>query len=512
MKTIDDGMDAQPVDLRRRRVLTAVAAASCASVAGTLGALGAPSAAVAASGAQPAASLFSAQSLWNARPVNPRLGGTSIPADRNRAYLEQGAFGSRVFDGLSTDAAMTIAGATGNDGVWVSDELRKRPVVIPHFPAATLPATGSDGHCEIHDRTTNLIHSLYGLKYDTAARTWRAKKYTVTDAAGTGWGTPERPDGPRAAGVSTAGGLLRIHEAETLRVAHALAVALDASGLRSGPVYPATLEDRDGLTRYRGPIRLGTLLMLPHDFDESTLTMPHARAIAATLKTYGARVVDQTVGTFAIYGEIGSDWSQSTGTGGKWVASWQADLTRIRDTLREVAAADGWLDANGNAFEPRPWAEMNLLSMRGPWAVTGGASPATAPAAVAQAQAGFDTVRGMFVLPAGDRPLAYRKLLYLRDDATPGGWFRWQDAMRWYVNPAPRATYRIAASGFGEVAASVEIRTRDGAKSLVATRQLAIGESDQLRVPDDGAQLTAIHVSKPAGAAAGIRLDFVRVA
>lgn len=444
---------------------------------------------------------FSAQSLWNARPLRPVLGSIGIPAANNRAYLEQGRFSSRVFAASQSDPMVKIAGAQDSRGVWVADELRHREVEIPHFPADTQPATGSDGHCEIHDPESGLIHSLYGMKYDAGAQLWRAKKYTVVSAAGSGWGSPERPDGPRAAGVSTAGGLLRIHEAMSLEVSHALAVAADASALRSGPLFPATLQDRDGEKRYAGPLAMGTLLMLPQDFDEAGLAYPHARAIALALKKYGARLVDQTVGTFAFYGEIGSQWSQSRNAFGVWSTEWQRDLTQIRDALRAVVSADGWIDASGARFTPPAWSDMNLLSMRGPW---------TLPNGTAAPDCTFDTVSRMLLLPACEQPLTIRKLIYPRDDATSAAWFKWQDAMRWYVNPQAASTYRIAAYGTGECAASFEIRTGDGSQHLSSTRSLAPSEKDEIAIPRDGAPLCVVHVLKPPGPPAAIRLEVLK--
>ncbi|SOF00028.1 hypothetical protein SAMN05446635_8081 [Burkholderia sp. OK233] len=444
---------------------------------------------------------FSPRSLWNARPLNPVLGNTAIPATINRAYLEHGPFSSRVFEATSSDPAISIAGAQDAHGPWVSDELRHRNVVIPHFPADTKPATGTDGHCEIHDRVSGLIHSLYGMKYDANARMWRAKKYAVVQAGGSGWGSPERPDGPRAAGVSTAGGMLRIHEAELFELSHAIAVAADANVLRSGPMFPATLEDRDGGMRYTGPFAMGTLLMLPRDFDEASLAFPHARAIARTLKTFGARLVDQTVGTFAFYGEIGSAWSQSRNGTGAWNGGWETDLTRIRDALRPVMSVEGWLDANGARFAPTAWSDMNLLSMRGPWTFANGTG---------RPDCEFDTASGLLMLPACDQPLLCRKLLYLRDDASPAGWFKWQDAMRWYTNPQAGSVYRIIASGTGECEASFEIRTGDGAQRLGATRSLRPSETDLISIPRDGAPLCVVHVLKHPGPAAAIRLEVLK--
>jgi hypothetical protein len=266
-------------------------------------------------------------------------------------------------------------------------------------------------------------------------------------------------------------------------------------------MFPATLEDSDGGKRYTGQFAMGTLLMLPTDFDELNLAFPHARAIARTLKTFGARLVDQTVGTFAFYGEIGGAWSQSRNRAGAWESRWETDLTRIRDALRPVISVGGWLDANGVRFVPKAWSDINLLSMRGPWTLANGSDGADCE---------FDTVSGLLILPACDRPLIFRKLLYLREDALPAGWFKWESAMRWYTNPQAGSVYRIVASGAGECEASFEIRTRDAARSLTATRSLRPGEVDSITVPADGSPLCAVHVLKLPGPAAAIRLEVLK--
>jgi hypothetical protein len=499
LRVFDRSGDVQ-TNMVRRRVATSIA------IAPIVGGFASLSSVVAHAQTQPKSvdlfeRPFSPQSLWNARPLSPVLGSTAIPATNNRAYLEQGQFSSRVFDATPSDPAVSIAGAQDARGPWVADELRNRNVVIPHFPADTQPATGTDGHCEIHDRVSGLIHSLYGMKYDADARTWRAKKYTVVEAGGSGWGSPERPDGPRAAGVSTAGGLLRIHEAESFELSHAIAVAADANVLRSGPIFPATLEDRDGGRRYTGPFAMGTLLMLPHDFDEAGLAFPHARAECLQRARNGARLVDQTVGTFAFYGEVGGAWSQSRKGIGVWDSDWATDLTRIRDALRPVISVEGWLDANGARFSPNAWSDMNLLSMRGPWTFANGSGGPDCE---------FDTVSGLLTLPACDQPLVCRKLLYLREDTLPAGWFKWQNAKRWYTNPQAGSVYRVTASGTGECEASFEIRTGDGARSLASTRSLRPGEADWITVPRDGAPLSVVHVLKHPGPAAAIRLEVLK--
>jgi hypothetical protein len=424
------------------------------------------------------------------------LGFDPIPAANNKAYLNQDKYSTRVFNAKITDESVVIYGRDNQSGPWVSDEVRHRNVLISHFPTNTVPASGTDGHCEIVDPASGLLHSFFRLIFDTKTRVWQATKYTAAALDDSGWGTPSAPDGPRAAGVSTAGGLLRIHEVGLETLSHVLAIGTHANVFRSGPQFPATLQDRNGPASYSGDFPMGTLFMLPGEFHVESLTWPNARTIAHTLKSFGARLVDQTVGTFAFYGEIGGGWSQAAEQG-RWQSSWERDLVRIRDGLRAVTSVSGWLDANGERFTPTPWEKMNLLSMRGPWVLHGG---------IELSGSGFETTEKMFLFPESTAPVAYRKTIYWRDDHSQEPWFQWMDG-RWYTNPQPGATYRLRAKGFGDANGSLAIRPKERSKHTVLVDALYPGQASIFRSPPDEWSETEILVWKQAGPPAGIRLE-----
>jgi len=108
--------------------------------------------------------------------------------------------------------------------------------------------------------------------------------------------------------------------------------------------------------------------MLPQDFDTSVIKDATLRKVANTLKVYGAYVVDMNYGTpFVIYVEIGS--GLKIGKGG-WNYKLGQELHLVRENLRMVKAAGGWLDDNGQPFTPNK--NLNLLSMRGPWVASNG--------------------------------------------------------------------------------------------------------------------------------------------
>ena len=441
--------------------------------------------------------LFNSQSLWNARPIDPVLGTATIPQSDNVPYLEQGKYSTKLFRATASDGPVTVRGLNDVSGIWVSDELRTRPVVVPHLPDNVVPATGVDGHCEILDETTGIIHSFYQLSFDKKSKVWKAGKYTVSSVRGTGWGSPAHPDGPRASGTPSNSGILRAHEIESAILPHAIAISAHANVLKSGPAYPATLQDLAGLREYSGAFPMGTLFMLPSDFDPDKLSWPNARAIARTLKVYGGRLIDVTSKTFAFTGEIGGQWSQAVDRNNAWQSSWAWDLALIRDQLRPVISTSGWLDAEGAAFTPVPWEHMNLLSMRGPWMMQQGGPD--------EQVSGFDTISDLFLFPETQRSIAYEKAVRSRDKSGNNPWFQWMEGC-WYINPQPGQQYRVKAAGFGHATGGLEIRSRDGGDALASVSDLKIGEEAGITWPERPST-TKVSVRARPGPPSGIRLE-----
>jgi hypothetical protein len=434
---------------------------------------------------------YNSQSLWNAHPLAPVLGTATIPTN-NKAYLESSEqWGSKLFRATAADGSLVIQGRSNPKGVWVADEIQNRNVLLPHCPENVVPASGSDGHCEILDEVTGLIHSFYRLIFDADSKVWRADQYTVTRAGGTGWGSPECPDGPRASGTPSTSGLLRAHEIGSDIVNHALAVVAPANVFRSGPTFPATMEDRGGFSHYSGNFPMGTLFMLPPDFEADQLNWPNSRAIARTLKVFGARLVDQTNDTFGFSGERGSAWSQWVGLNNVWHPSWPQDLAKIRDSLRPVVSTSKWLDADGNEFSPVPWEKMNLLSMRGPW---------IKQERLNNGEGSYETTSNSFLFSELSTPLTYRKMIQLRNDKEKEPWFQWMGGT-WYLNPLANREYRLKAEGFGDATVALELRSSDG----LSTSELKAGQEAKITWPS-GAALTSVIVRGYPGPPSGIRL------
>ena len=278
-----------------------------------------------------------------------------------------GAYSAGVFEGLPTDPPMEIVGPAGSKGLWNADAEEYTPsITIPHFPTATTPSTSGDGHADIIDSTTGIVHSFWQLKQVNGK--WQAHTYGWTKVDGRGWGDPARYyQGARAAGVPPLAGLIRKHEIDdgADSFSHALAMSLTFNALGGKPtyVYPATSADTYAASLNYGQIPEGSLVMLPPSFDVSKLTSAKLRKVANTLKKYGAYVVDQNEGTpYYIYVENNSGYCMHCMP---WNSVVAAELQTVRAALRQVVAADGWIDGDGKAMVPQK--QFNLLSMRGPW-------------------------------------------------------------------------------------------------------------------------------------------------
>ncbi|RYE81782.1 MAG: Atrophin-1 multi-domain protein [Oxalobacteraceae bacterium] len=336
---------------------------------------------------------FSARSPWNARPIEPLLGSVVVPKSDYFPAIAEGKYSTGVFCAASSDKPMEIFGTVGRKGVWNPDAEAFQPsITLPHWPANVIPAEGMDGHADIVDTVTGIVHSFWQLRQVDGE--WRTTQYAWTRLDGRGWPEPGHYfQGARAAAVPSMGGLIRSHELndDDKLFRHALAMSLTFNGLAANPgfVFPATNADQDAAKANSGQVPQGALLMLPNEFDAGAIKHPVLRKVVETLKVYGAYVVDRNAGTpFVIYVENGSHFKLH---GEKWDNAIARDLDRIRAALRPMVSASGWLDGDGRPM--RMSQALNLLSMRGPWWAGGGAKGV------------FDTWSQSVVFPATDTPL-----------------------------------------------------------------------------------------------------------
>lgn len=313
--------------------------------------------------------LFSAQSLWNSRPINPKFGTGTINLTSNPTWapvIAGGAYSTGVFLAKASDPPLTIYPAAGKTGVYDADTFENYPnITIPRWPGDAIPASGGDGHCDIVDEATGIIHSFWILRQVNGR--WTAVQYGWAPLKGLGFGDPAHfYTGARAAGVASSGGLIRKHEVNDNKPIfnHALAMSLDYSGLSKNPtyIYPATAADGDAATANSGAIPEGGLVMLPPTYNTSTIRSLPLRKVADTLKVYGAYVVDRNYKTpYVIYVENNSTWKM---TNLSWDNTLVSDMQKIRAALRLVISADRYVDGNGATLVAPT--NVNLLSLRGP--------------------------------------------------------------------------------------------------------------------------------------------------
>lgn len=310
---------------------------------------------------------FMAQSPWNSRPVHPEFADPEIPKSNYYPAIAQGTLSTGVFLARVDDEPILVYPPPGRKGVWDPDaEAFMEAIKIPRWPSAVMPASGSDGHAEVVDPILGVVHSFWQLKNIDGR--WQATQYAWTRIGGRGWGDPAHyMQGARAAGVASLGGLIRKHEVHDGQplYKHALAISLTFNALSANPTYvfPATASDHDAGKTNSGNIPMGSLLMLPADYDTSRIGNPQLRKVAETLKIYGGYVVDRNYGTpFLIYVENGSDFKLHANG---WDGAVAKELDRMRASLRRVSSAESWLGGDGRPADMSR--NQNLLSMRGPW-------------------------------------------------------------------------------------------------------------------------------------------------
>jgi hypothetical protein len=430
---------------------------------------------------------FAATSPWNARPDQPVLGEATIPTSLYYPSVSAGSHSTGAFKAKETDPPVTINGVDAR-GIWDPDsEAYKPSITIPRWPAGVVPASGSDGHAEIVDPIAGIVHSFTRLKQVDGR--WTATQYAWTALKGRGMGDPAHYfQGARAAGVAPLGGLIRTHEiddGDTL-YRHALAMSLTYNGLSAAPSYrfPATSADSDAATANIGAIPMGSLMMLPADFDAYSLATPALRKIAETLKVHGAYVVDRNYGTpFVIYVESGSNFSLHQGG---WNGAAAADLQRLRAALRPLESSTGWIDGDGLAFDPQ--APMNILSMRGYWYRTKGTQSGV-----------YDTWRQAVVFPPTTLPI---------EQVNAGG--RAYSGVEW-SRPALGTPYRLSVQATGGARLRVTITDKATSSLVFDSGVLADTQTLDFIWPAQDFKLATTAYSGTAGVESTVRADLVAV-
>lgn len=434
---------------------------------------------------------YSANSLWNSRPVNPTFDTYVIPKNVYFPSIASGSYSTGVFLASTTDQPMTVVGRNSTDtttvGVSDPDSGTSRVITIPRWPAGVLPASGTDGHADIVDPVTKIVHSFWQLKQVNGR--WTAALYSWSNLEGTGWGDPAHYyQGARAVGIPASAGLIRKHEIKDGQptYTHALAMSLPHNALSNGVnspayIFPATSADGT-LSNNSGSIPEGALMMLPPSFDSSGIVNADLKKIVETLKSYGAYVVDRNTGTpFAIYVENDSGFSLMPNG---WDNSIANQLDLIRANLRQVLSAQDWVGPSGKSVAAaiKAQQQMNILSMRGPWSKQYGTATAT-----------YDTAMQSLVFGATTTKTAYA-------NANNTGMTR----VKWAIPKAGTyVNFTVSATG----GATLRLQVKSDGVLACDSKDLANGQSLRILWPAN-ASVTLIATSGTGGASS-VKADLV---
>lgn len=274
---------------------------------------------------------FAADSPWNlgvgsgaqfAPLSDPRT--ASLIRDDIWPWVNADTFSHPVYRATLTDPMATV-----------HDDRNANPDAQYRIPLNAAPSAGngsySDADLHVVDPTDRWVDESWSMRKQTATY-WLTGYHQRVDLHGSGM-----DNGVRAASVSALGGLVRQWELDQGEIRHALALALDSSQMRRGPVWPAKTEDwANG--DYAGALPMGTFVAVPPGVDLSALNLSRAGLVMArALQRYGAYVVD-TAGAFSFYAE--------PGTAKQDVDDLRNDVRAVRALLR-VVANNGPQSVNG---------------------------------------------------------------------------------------------------------------------------------------------------------------------
>jgi hypothetical protein len=340
-------------------------------------------------------------------------------------------------------------------------------LTIPHWPAGVFGYEG-DGWADIVDPANNIIYSLFALSNHHG--TWRVGLWGWTKLNGRGWGDPAHfYQGGRATGIPILGGYIRQKEINDgdIMYRHALTMSMPPESLAANPAYvfPATSADWDAGAN-TGSIPEGALMMLPSDFDVSSLGMKCLQKVARTLQTYGGYVTDKNMGTpYRIEVENGPESESKWCKTGETSDSAYDDINKIREAMRMVATTSGWVDIDGNPVNRSPDG-LPILSLRGPWDIQGAATTTVKYQTLSQ------SVR---FGPTGDTPVTVRNT----STKIPGWKMLWEQ----YVAGDP---YRLTVHATGDAKMELHIVTGPNNEHVFDTGPLGDGQSTIFNWPSGG--------------------------
>lgn len=249
---------------------------------------------------------------------NPTTSPTRVPIDWDAATINNSALITTSMYG-STGGPYVAIDDSGVRLYWTSSSTAGRLTVTSTIanpgtynlicPAGIQPSTSRGDHpIQIIQPNGNWV-DIYGgptgqatISWSGNNGTWRVEgirvngNYTTT----TGWPqTNGTKFGFAACAATVAAGAITPEDKQIGYIAHALAIVLGNSGLRRGPVLPATSED-SGSSAYFGPFPQGAVLAIPPPSrggpaKPSTLSTMGSMMWDA-LTNYGGYVMDRTGG------------------------------------------------------------------------------------------------------------------------------------------------------------------------------------------------------------------------
>jgi hypothetical protein len=248
----------------------------------------------------PAAQVFAPQSFWNA----PLPAATPVAPDSNRlvaelrrqiatagVWINTYRYSVPVYTVSASQAAVRVQLDSGY--VPLQADFADVPL-----PIDAQPAPGADAHLSVYQPSTDTLWDFW--KLTRAADGWHARWGGKMSGVSRDAGYFPNPVGATGSGLPLLGGLIRIDEARTGVIDHALALAIPAA--KAGQyVWPA--QRTDGASTDPNAIPEGTRFRLDPALNLDALGLPPAaRAIARAAQRYGI-VVRDVAGAVSFYAE-----------------------------------------------------------------------------------------------------------------------------------------------------------------------------------------------------------------
>jgi hypothetical protein len=237
-----------------------------------------------------------------------RAGGANINALNWSHPFYQGTVANSLYD-----VRLRPAGQTGDLSTSTALWNASTPVAFSPIrcPSTAQPANnpnplgpGTDANFDRHMHVLQpdgTLREMYAVRIDHVNRRIFVNHSASFSITGSGTNYPTPYASTRATGVSAVGGLIRYEEMTDLSFPHALAIALSATSLATGPVWPASSDD--GNPNYSGTVKNGTLAVIPDTVDLTVQGLsPIGLALGRAMQRYGCYVVDRSSG-FTLYAE-----------------------------------------------------------------------------------------------------------------------------------------------------------------------------------------------------------------